>query len=337
MFGILPLFVYLLYQRRKALATANPLICVGIVVLGLLAYLQTYLFVVGQETTSGLGRVGSNSLGSLGFLYTLPLNYTWWRLSEFIPVLLTSVGVGLVALLYLRWSKEIVLLAALVVLPISYYALGFIPMWIVYMVPGLAFLSVLIGIGVARFPYTRLLPVFLVVPLGLAVANVVFYDLGRSVDPSPSTARQFYSQLDSVPDGSIFYIHTWGEPWLVTYYYLVENDFRFDMVFQSEIVHSGKTYTEYKKTQGVYLPEAPGHDPMTAFPTGKYAGDDYFEHFNTDKYLVDLRELNPGRQVYASVGKTDEPKYDKLHFTLMDITDLIGVQSDLIGVTPFGN
>lgn len=335
-FAAVPLLVYFLYQKRLRLTTARTPICLGIGVLGLLPYLQTQLCVVGEQTTSGLGRVVQNSLGTLGFLYTLPLNYTWWRLGEFIPVLLTSVGTGLVLLFFLRWNKKIALLVALTVLPISYYALGMIPMWIVYMVPGIAFLSILIGIGASRFPYKKVLPVFLVVPVILMVLNLVFYDLGRSVDPQPTTARQFYTQLDEIPDNAIFYIHTWGEPWLVTYYYLVENDYRFDMVFQSEIIHSGEHYTDYLESNGVRMPEAPGHDPVTALPTGKYAGEDYFENFDTDKYLVDMKALNPGRPIYASVGKTDEPKYDKLHFTLMDITDIIGTRSNLIEVTPFG-
>lgn len=84
------------------------------------------------------------------------------------------------------------------------------------------------------------------------------------------------------------------------------------------------------------MPEAPGHDLETARPTGKYAGEEYFEGFDTDRYLVDLKALNPDRPIYASVGKTDEPKYDKLHFTLMDITDIIGTRSNLVEVTPFG-
>jgi len=335
-FAVVPLLVYFLYQKRKSLTTARTPICLGIGALGMLAYLQTQLCVVGEQTTSGLGRVVQNSLGTLGFLYTLPLNYTWWRLGEFIPVLLTSVGTGLVLLAFLKWDKKIALLIALAVLPISYYALGFIPMWIVYMVPGIAFLSILIGVGASRFPYRKFLPVFLVVPVVLMVLNITFYDLGRSVDPEPTTARQFYNQLEEIPDGAIFYIHTWGEPWLVTYYYLVENDYRFDMVFQSEIIHSGEHYTNYLESNGVRMPEAPGHDPVTALPTGKYAGEDYFENFDTDRYLVDMKALNPDRPIYASVGKTNEPKYDKLHFTLMDITDIIGTRSNLIEVTPFG-
>jgi len=335
-FAVVPLLVYFLYQKRQRLTTARTPICLGIGLLGMLSYLQTQLCVVGEQTTSGLGRVVQNSLGTLGFLYALPLNYTWWRLGEFIPILLTSVGTGLVLLFFLKWNKKIALLITLTVLPISYYALGVIPMWVVYMVPGLAFLSILIGVGASRFPYKRILPVFLVVPVILMVLNLTFYDLGRSVDPEPTTARQFYTQLEDIPDDAIFYIHTWGEPWLVTYYYLVENNFRFDMVFQSEIIHSGEHHTAYLESLGLCMPEAPGHDLVTAKPTGKYAGEEYFEGFDTDTYLVDLKALNPGRPIYSSVGKTDEPKYDRLHFTLMDITDIIGTRSNLIEVTPFG-
>ncbi len=335
-FAVVPLVIYFLCQRMKGLTTASTPICFGIGALGMLAYLQTQFCVVGEETTTGLGTVIVNSMGTLGFLYTLPLNYTWWRLGEFIPLLLTSVGTGLVLLFFLKWSKITVLLITLTVGPIFYYALGVIPMWVVYMVPGIAFLSILIGIGASRFPYKRLVPVFLVVPIVLMILNITYYDLGRSVDPEPTTARQFYTQLEDIPDEAIFYIHTWGEPWLVTYYYLVENDHRFDMVFQSEMVRNGDQYTSYLESQGVSMPEAPGYDAMTSQPTGKYTGEEYFEHFDTDSYLVDLKALNPGRPIYASVGKTDEPKYDRLHFTLMDITDIIGTRSNLIEVTPFG-
>ena len=335
-FAIVPLLVYLLYQKRKGLTSARTLVCLGIGALGMLAYLQTQLCLVGQETTTGAGRMVMNMLGTLGFLYTLPLNYTWWRLTEFIPLLLTSVGTGLVLLAFLKWDKKTVLLTALAVLPISYYALGFLPLWTMYMVPGIAFLSILIGVGASRFPYKRVLPVFLIVPVVLMVLNITFYDLGRSVDPEPTTARQFYTQLEEIPDGAIFYIHTWGEPWLVTYYYLVENDYRFDMVFEAEILHSGESYTKCKESQGVTMPKAPGQDPMTAKPTGEYAGEEYFGGFDADKYLVDLKALNPGRLIYASVGKTGGSKYDKLHFTLMDITDIIGTGSNLVRVSPHG-
>jgi len=205
------------------------------------------------------------------------------------------------------------------------------------MMPGIAFLAILIGMGTIWFPYKKVLPIFLVVPLVLMGMNIAFYDLGRSVDPTPSTARQFYTQLEEIPDDAMFYIHTWGEPWLVTYYYLAENSNRFDMVFQSEIVHSGEGYTSYLETKGLTMPEAPGHDPMTAKPTGQYANEDCFEGFDTDKFLVDLKALNPGVPIYASVGKTDEAKYDRLHFTLMDVTDIIGRRSNLIEVAPFGD
>ena len=344
-FAVVPLLGYLVYQRKEGLTTAKVSVCLGIGILGLLAYLQTHLCVVGEQTTTGLDRVVADSLGTLGFLYSLPLNYTWFRLTELVPVLLTSVGVGLVLPFFLiglhKSNPEIPrgprwLLLVLAVLPISYYALGFLPMWIVYMVPGIAFLCILIGYGASRLPYKRLLFIFLLVPVALMGMNLAFYDLGRSVDPSPTTARQFYNQLDSIPDGAIFYIHTWGEPWLATYYYLVENEYRFNMIFQSEIIHKGEHYTGYLESQGVNMPEGLKHDPMTALPVGKYADYDCFENFDTDWYLTDLRALNPGRPIYASVGKTNEAKYDKLHFTTMDITDIIGTRSNLIKVTPFG-
>jgi len=93
-FTMVPLLGYLLYQRRKGLTTAKPWMCIGLVFLGFLTYLQTQLCVVGQETTSGLDRVLMNSLGTLSFLYTLPIKDTLWRLGEFLPMLLTSVGIG---------------------------------------------------------------------------------------------------------------------------------------------------------------------------------------------------------------------------------------------------
>jgi len=287
-FAIVPLIIYVYYVERDKKLLAK-LMLVGC--LGFVPYLQTQLAVGEMETVSGLGSVVSHSANSFGVAWTLPLTSTWQRLSEAVPLLVASFSVGIVLLFFLKRSKEIVLLAILGILPVAYYLFSNIPMWTTYTVSGLAFLSILAGVGASRLPDKRLAYACIAIPVLFMGLNLGTYDLGRSVDSSPTSAREFYESLNELPDDSVVYICPYGEPWLTTYYYRIEEDHRIDFVFEGQVRFYPESYRDLLLSKGITIPE----------DLDKFGTQDLdmitkiYLDWDSIEFAAALEELNPDR------------------------------------------
>lgn len=123
------------------------------------------------------------------------------------------------------------------------------------------------------------------------VLNVTTYSPGRTIDPVPTTARQFYQELDSIPDNAIVVGHTWGHPDLVILYYLVEHNDRFDYVNLDSVESkmSSKRYLTYQRQKGIVLPDCSPDAKLTV-----------------EEYTKTMQVLNPGREVYVTYVKSSE-------------------------------
>jgi len=310
--AIIPLIVYVWYTERDMKLVGKLM---GFGCLGFITYLQTLVFTKGGTQTNFTGNLTPmQTLYSLGFAGQLPLVSTPMRLWESGSVFLTSMSIGLVLLLYLKRSKEVALLATLASLPIVYYFVSFIPHWVRYMVPGMAFLSILIGIGAANFPYRKVLPVFLVIPLCLLGWNAITYDIGKSVDPLPTTARRFHQQLEDLPDGSLVFTYNWGYPWIGVHYYShSEPEKGLIVINQGAVVNYGKQYRVFIEEKGVELPIYNPDGIGTIMSVAE-----------REKYTRELALLNPSREVYIAepeegiVGETR--RFDTINFCLNPVS-----------------
>ena len=300
-FSLFPIIGYLFLKKYKWRETnASILKFIGIVFLGFLAYLQALLCVHGQETTSGQTSFTGQTMGSIGFVFGLPLTETWSRIKDFVPIILTGLGTGLVLLPFLKRSREIILLVICMLGPIAYYFFSNMPTWGRYMIPGFAFCAILIGIGASRFPYKRILYIFPVVSIIFMGVNFQFWDVGRTMDPSPTAASRYIKYLDTVPNGSLVYMANWGEPWVETYYYLTEHNDRFWEISESQLRYFTEAYSKYKESQGLRM-------PSNYSIYGKlYKDTTYFDTWNQSMFLEDFSKLNPNVSIFIMerVGKT---------------------------------
>jgi hypothetical protein len=210
---------------------------------------------------------------------------------------LTGLGVGLVLLFFIKWSKEVKLIGIIALLCWSYYFFSNISQWLVYAIPAFAFGSILIGIGAGNFTYRKeWLGVFIIAPIIFCGLNLGFYDIGRTIDKTPTSAQRLYSGyegLPSVPDGCILYIYELGEAWLTTYYYSEENGNRFSFLWEGELKYHPETYSRYKEKLGINLPE--DYDKYgEKSPNGLI-----YSTWYRDIFLNDLCSLNPDKEVYT--------------------------------------
>ena len=328
--AVVPLMVYV-YSLEKDKWLLVKLCSVGS--LGLLPYLQTQFCIVGQETASGLGSGLEHSLNSLGVVFTLPIEATWQRISEAGPVLISSLGVGLVLLLLIPtvrvWryipipeSREIRLLAVLAILPIVYYLFSNIPMWTTYTVPGVAFACILIGFGASKLSNTRWLHpgIFLVLPMVFMVFNLLAYDIGRTIDESPTSAREFYNSLEELPDDSILYITSFGEPWLTTHYYRITNNYRIDFVYEGQLRFYPEGYTARLTGRGINFPEdldKYGEKELSTVNT-------MYKNWDSRLFLKDFWELNLDKDIYLCEPEkgADTVEDNVFGITMIDAVDL---------------
>jgi hypothetical protein len=316
-FTVFAIGIYATYRQVKGQIHIKLWLYPLIISIGFLAYLQIILSSGAHETTSGLGTVESQSMGSIGFVFGLPLVETWQRIKEALPILLTGLGVGYVVLpLVVKKQKlPVYLIWSMVVVHFVYYFFSNIPMWVVYLVPAFTFGAVLVGYGVSKLKW-RTAPVFFVaVPLICMCFNLGTYDIGNTIDSSPTGARQFMNKLDELPNGSILYINRWGEPWLETYYYWSNNP-RFNFVFEGELRYNPNSYTKFKESFGIDIPSE-GNTSSTMFlKYGNLANNTmYYTSWNSSIFLEDLCTVNPGVPIYT-VEHVPGTTYSDLTFTL---------------------
>lgn len=221
MFAILPCLVYMI---RTPLENKPHLIKVLLVsAIGLVGWTQ---WVIGTENIfyPGLGNDRwfflFSSAGMIGNLTVVPTQVLEYRLEEFSTLI--GLSICIIVPFYVLGIKESFrqdssftkLLLVLCLLPAGFYFVSRPPQWITYVVPSVAFLSILGGVCATyfleKFSFKPSLVVASVCGLGLLGMNLWYYDIGRSVDPSPTTMRQMYRQFDTLPQDAVVYTHTWG-------------------------------------------------------------------------------------------------------------------------------
>jgi hypothetical protein len=206
-------------------------------------------------------------------------------------------------LFFLPRRREVVLYLSMALLPIVYYIASVPPQWITFLVPGVAFLAVLIGVGASYFPVRQALPVVLAFLLVGVGANLWFYDIGRNVDPAPTTARQLYEKLDEVPDGAYVYTHTWGHGWMLIYYYCVEHDWRFTMINQGGILYHESWYMDEIRSRGVVIPD---YDFEEALPGGFLWNTPQTANFNMYEFVTLLMDANPDKDIWLCYLESED-------------------------------
>lgn len=315
-FAVFAIGVYAVYRHLRGQEKIKLWLYPLIIGVGFISYLQVILCQGPSETTAGVSTVGSQSMGSIGFVFGLPLSETWHRIKEAVPMLLTGLGIGYIVLplVIKKQRAPIYLIWSLVVIHFAYYFFSNIPMWVVYLVPAFAFGAVLVGYGVSKLKW-KLAPVFFVLaPLVFMTFNIATYDIGNTIDPNPTVARRVMTQLDTVPDGAVLYLDRWGEPWLETYYYWVHNP-RFNFLFEGELRFHPESYVPYKEESGLTIPRD-GDDITTMFLKYGNLSDNtmYYTSWNRDIFLEDLCTSNPGVPIYVVTDRTGT-KFDELNFT----------------------
>lgn len=299
-FAILVLGIYVWRLRSRGEIKINIPLILFIMALGGLAYLQC-VFCVKEpvETSRGLSVIFTQTTGSTPMAFQLPLESTPERLWEFFLVIMVGIGVTLPTLFFLPRTREVIVLAAMALMITAYYLFSFPPQWVTFLVPAIAFTACLVGVGAARFPAEKALGIFFILPLALLLLNLAQYDIGNTVDPTPTTARQLYQQLDTVPDDSIVYTYMWGHGWMTTYYYCMENDWRVALVNQGGLLYYPHWYRDEVESRGVVLPEDyPGFE-------GSYYDNWVWEYpdFDREEFLIELQKTNPGKEIYVVVLK----------------------------------
>ncbi len=221
-FAIIPCIIDV-RRSMKDKIIALRLVLIGLV--GMLSYLQVIL---DKSNTSfvevGIGekiKLTLISLDYVGGLSAIPIQPTIDRFQDASIVLLLSVGILIPFFFYIRkswgeYKKEFVVLLIAGCGPGLIYLLGFPPQWVTYMVPFIAFACIFAGIVSKEFPYKEAGYVSVTVGVLLLGTNLLRYDIGRSIDPEPTSMRRAYTQLDKLNDNVIVYTHTWGHMSVLT-------------------------------------------------------------------------------------------------------------------------
>ena len=162
-----------------------------------------------------------------------------WDFPKRILDMLGQIGVsftlGLIPLLAALWSRKFWKepLFWLVIIPIGYYCTNLAPQTSVYLMPSIAFGSILVGVGLKKLQALwdssklvlwkayaiAILPVLVLVSsVGMMGFNGWYFDIGHHLDPNMS-AMQFYNQeLPKVPDGEIL-VAQQGWEWAMVFVY----------------------------------------------------------------------------------------------------------------------
>ncbi len=302
-FTIIPCIIYVRRSMKDKIITLR-LILIGMI--GLLSYLQVIL----DKSNSSFVEVGIGekikltliSLDYVGGLSAIPLGPTIDRLQDVGFVLLISIGILIPFFFYIKksWSlykKEFIVLLVAGIGPGLVYLTGFPPQWVTYMIPFIAFISIFAGIVAKEFPYKEAGYIAVVGGLLLLGTNIIRYDIGRSIDPEPTTMRQAYEMLDNLQNDVIIYTHTWGHMSVLVDSYNKLNDARLIPV---DIAL--RTYNREDTTSGLIFPVL--EEDIVSF------GDE-----EEDVRL--LQALNPSKQiVVAFISESKKVGFDLISASL---------------------
>lgn len=140
----------------------------------------------------------------LNLLFTVPLDEIPQRILDTVRIVIVVGALAwLPAWLYLReWRRSYPFLIIIGV-PILYLLTCFAIDGYVQMYIGTAFLAVAAGLGVDKLKTRHLEKVILGFSCVMLLIIPAFWDIGRTIDESPTTARQWIEQIKETPNGSI--------------------------------------------------------------------------------------------------------------------------------------
>lgn len=162
---------------------------------------------------NALSNTGGMLIGQIS-IWDLPK-----RIIEAALITVVCLGVGIVpaivALKKYKWNAHH--LFWLAVIPIIYYITDLAPQTYVYALPGIAFASCLVGIGLAKIDKKWATAIVGLSAIGLSLFNFNYFDIGRTLDPNMEAVK-YYNELDIVPDGEIL-VAQQGWEWTMIFVY----------------------------------------------------------------------------------------------------------------------
>ncbi len=126
-----------------------------------------------------------------------PEDHGLQRLGEFALIVGGGLGIALIGLIKVRDK----MLWVLILLPALYYVTNLAPQTYVYLMPSFAFAA----IAISRSIGPMLSIAIAISSCFLLLFNLLAYDIGKSLDETPTSARTYLNQLETLPPGSIIY------------------------------------------------------------------------------------------------------------------------------------
>lgn len=218
----------------------------------------------------------SNSKGLFGFIkdtgqtaMMLTGALSIWDLPKRIldtgAILLLSWSAGIIGILYYlwkdrigKWYKDVVLWV--MGLSIIYFATDLAPQTYVYLLPGVAFGCIAIGIGFSRADKVSAYLICIIAIIMLGV-NANYFDIGRTLDKNLSATEFYEKELSKVPNSGIVLTKQAWE-WAMIYPYNKATGKELVPVLSQNL--SNEDYINTVQEMGVKLVDpSPGLDPNT--------------------------------------------------------------------------
>jgi len=237
------------YLRRRLTSSLWALVCLPLYLYVPLVNRPPYHWIRGEGFwdyfnyfTSQAGLIGGIDLLGRDMLI---------RLQDFALIICGGFGFALVlVVLGLRRTYRVdPVLVALCSVFAFYYLFNLAPQTYVYLMPSFAFGAII----ATKVDILFLKRLALTAAVALMLLNLQLYDIGRTLDPSPTSATQFYEQLDSLPNGSVVWTGVRGWETVVVWYYQRENPNRGIEVLSEALVKVRRLRGSYHTTHETVL------------------------------------------------------------------------------------
>lgn len=297
--------------------------------LALIPGLLLYLYIPVANSAPHMS-LGPNSLGNWvdyffgyeGFAFSIPI---WWmpqRIGEGIVVIGASFGLALLFITLGFWRKQDGRTLFWLAAPgLVYYLTTLGPMAYVHMAPAFAFGAVAAGLALDHLPrrvhFAKLARVAMVICVGLLAANAWTYDIGRTLDPEPTGARQFLNKLDELEDGTV--LVCWDATAFAGVYYYNEQNGR-------SLVPVHPVFVDPEKAYEHELARFDGLD----YSIGSYLkfpppSEDWLVDFNDWclTHTIGFANNNPDVEIVALLSDTEDRTRRNIRFVDVYPTSLV--------------
>lgn len=212
----IPILILLIFNRD--LRRWKPLLIMG-------SFLLFYLYIPITNRPPYMWQSETSKLGISFFVDNLSTMLMLWggisiwdfpkRAIDTIGLVGLSLGLAVVPIVVMlkKWKDP---LFWMFILPIIYYMTNLAPQTYVYVMPSIAFGAIIAGDGLTKMKWQWTLAVG-IIAVTLLTLNNSYFDVGRTLDKNLS-ARQFYNELDNIPDNTIF-LPKQGWEWAIVYLY----------------------------------------------------------------------------------------------------------------------